>query len=342
MTAQTTTAAATETASVLSVEGLRLDLLGRRGQERLVDDVTFDVSPGKAVALIGESGCGKTLTALAVLGLLPSAVRPVSGSIRLDGTELLDGRTTEYESARGRVVGAVFQDPMSSLDPTMTVGAQIVESRRVHLGESRAVASRHAVELLDRVGIPNPKERSRSFPHEFSGGMQQRAMIAAAIACEPKLLIADEPTTALDVTVQAEILELLLGLQRDLGMGLLLVTHDLGVVAGVADRVVVMYAGNVVERADVDSIFERPQHPYTAALIGSVPRAERSRTPLQTIPGRVPPAGYFPTGCRFAPRCEFVDPDRCTSDHVSLTERPDGSGVRCIRRDEIHLPGVQR
>jgi len=291
------------TEPLLSVEGLTIDLPGGARQLGLVEDVTFEVRKGQAVALIGESGCGKSLTSMAILGLLPSAVRVSAGSIYFEGVDLLTCGPRQLRRIRGGPVGMVFQEPMSSLNPTMTVGDQIAEVRRLHLGERRSVALKQAGQLLSRVGIPNAERRLRSYPHEMSGGMQQRVMIAAAIACDPKLLIADEPTTALDVTIQAEILELLRDLRRDLDLAVLLVTHDLGVVADFCDDVVVMYAGHVAERTSIDRLFYDPQHPYSGALLASVPQADRARTSLTVIPGRVPSAGQFPEGCRFEPRC---------------------------------------
>jgi oligopeptide/dipeptide ABC transporter ATP-binding protein len=231
---------------------------------------------------------------------------------------------------RGGPVGMIFQDPMSSLNPTMTVGDQIAEARRLHLGETRRQARVKARELLERVGIANAARRVDVYPFEMSGGMQQRVMIAAAIACEPRLVIADEPTTALDVTIQAEILELLRSLQEQMGLGVLLVTHDLGVVADFCDDVVVMYAGHVVERAPVEPLFARPRHPYTRALLDSVPQTGRARTMLNVIPGRVPPAGAFPTGCRFQPRCRFAAPEVCAAPQPEFEPAP-GHQCRCVR-----------
>ncbi|GAA0935031.1 ABC transporter ATP-binding protein [Pseudonocardia zijingensis] len=292
--------------ALLDVRGLSIDLVGDEQQRGLVEDVSFQVGRRRSVALIGESGCGKSLTAFALLGLLSRATRVSGGSALFEGVDLLTAAPQQLARIRGGPIGAIFQDPMTSLDPTMKVGDQIAESRRLHLGESRKTARKHAERLLDQVGIANAPERARSYPHELSGGMQQRVMIASAIACDCKLLIADEPTTALDVTIQAQILELLADLQRGLGLAVLLVTHDLGVVADFCDDIVVMYAGHVVERNSVDEAFARPRHPYTKALLGAVPEGREARAKLPTIPGRVPPAGSFPEGCRFQPRCEFA------------------------------------
>jgi oligopeptide/dipeptide ABC transporter ATP-binding protein len=325
------TRVATET--VLAVDRLRLDLSGPDAQPGLVNDVSFDVRAGETVALIGESGCGKSLTALAILGLLPPPVTIAGGSVTLAGEDVTRATSKRLAALRGATVGAVFQDPMSSLDPTMTIGRQIAESRRLHLRESRRAAQERAVELLDLVGIPNPRARAHAYPFQLSGGMQQRALIAAAVACEPRLLIADEPTTALDVTVQAEILELLANLQQRTGMGILLVTHDLGVVAEAADRVVVMYAGEAVEQAPTYELFARPSHPYTKALLSSVPQAGRPHEELRVIPGRVPPAGSFPRGCRFQDRCPHVIPGVCTSDPIRVVPVADGHQSRCVRAE---------
>jgi len=315
---------------VLAVDRLTIDLAGRTSQPGLVQEVSFSVAQGRSLALIGESGCGKTLTAMAILGLLPPELRVTGGEIRFGGENLLTASRRRLRRIRGGPIGMVFQDPMSSLDPTMTVGDQIGESRRLHLGESRRESRAKARELLDRVGIANAARRVDVYPFEMSGGMQQRVMIAAAIACEPKLVIADEPTTALDVTIQAEILELLRSLQDDMGLSVLLVTHDLGVVADFCDDVVVMYAGHVVEKTAVEPLFAQPQHPYTRALLDSVPQTGRARTMLDVIPGRVPPAGTFPTGCRFQPRCGFAEPDVCDAPQPEF-EPVAGHWCRCVR-----------
>jgi oligopeptide/dipeptide ABC transporter ATP-binding protein len=321
----------TKTATpVLSVRGLTIDLAGSTRQKGLVEDVSFDVPQGRSVALIGESGCGKTLTAMSILRLLPPELRVTGGEIRFDGTDMLAASERALRGIRGGPVGMIFQDPMSSLNPTMTVGDQIAEARRLHLGESRRAARVKARELLERVGIANAARRVDVYPFEMSGGMQQRVMIAAAIACEPRLVIADEPTTALDVTIQAEILELLRSLQEQMGLGVLLVTHDLGVVADFCDDVVVMYAGHVVERAPVEPLFAQPRHPYTRALLDSVPQTGRVRTMLNVIPGRVPPAGAFPAGCRFQPRCRFAAPEVCAAPQPEFEPAP-GHQCRCVR-----------
>ncbi|MGI5132918.1 ABC transporter ATP-binding protein [Pseudonocardia sp. CA-107938] len=315
---------------LLAVSDLSIDLTGETVQRGLIHDVTFAVAPGESVALIGESGCGKTMTAMAVLGLLPRGFAVTGGEILLAGRDLLRCSARELRAVRGRTIGAIFQEPMSSLDPTMRVGDQIAEARRLHLGESRRVARVRAKELLDRVGIADAARRLDSYPHELSGGMQQRVMIASAIACDPDLVLADEPTTALDVTIQAEILELLRELRSEQGIAVLLVTHDLGVVADFCDRVVAMYAGTVVERAGVDDLFADPAHPYTRALLDAVPQTGHPRTLLPVIRGRVPAAGHFPAGCRFEPRCAHGGDARCLAPQheTTLAER---RTVRCAR-----------
>ena len=321
---------------VLKVTDLSLRRVGSTNPASLVQSVSFEVKQGECLALIGESGCGKTLTSMAVLGLLPKAIEVEGGSVQLNGTEILGRPEKEYARIRGKSIGAIFQDPMSSLDPTMRIGDQIAESRRIHLGESRSDGLKRAVDLLDRVGITNAKSRLGSYPFELSGGMQQRVMIAAAIACEPDILIADEPTTALDVTVQAGVLDLLRSLQSDLGLAVLLVTHDLGVVADFSDRVAVMYAGQIVERgATTEMLDERPLHPYTKALSASVTQTSVAHTVLPTIPGRVPSADDMPIGCRFQKRCAFADPERCSRPQDELFVGQ-GRSARCIRVHEIN------
>lgn len=322
--------------ALLTVRNLSIDLRAGLGQPELVTNVSFDVKRGGATALIGESGCGKTMTAMSLLGLLPREAQVSGGSAVLDGVDLLGLSPSKIAKVRGSKVGVVFQEPMSTLDPTMTVGEQIAESRRIHLRESRRTARARARELLDLVGIPNSEQRLDSFPHELSGGMQQRVGIAAAIACDPPLLIADEPTTALDVTIQAEILELLGDLRREKNLAVLLVTHDLGVVADFCDDVVVMYAGGIAEKSDVFDVFDAPRHPYTRALIRSVPGHQEALTQLTSLPGRVPAAGSFPPGCRFAARCEFAQLE-CSQ--IDVYRELEAESTRCIRvvRDEIEL-----
>ena len=290
--------------ATLAVSNLRTRFGGVSAGATVVDGVTFTLQPGRTTALVGESGCGKSVTALSLMRLIEPPGHIVSGSVTLDGRDLLTLDEREMEQVRGARIGMVFQDPLTSLNPALSIGGQIVETLQAHQPMSRAQAERKAIELLARVGVANPEQRIHDFPHHFSGGMRQRVLIAAAISCSPSVIIADEPTTALDVTVQAKILRLLHDLQRDMGAALLLITHDLGVVAAMADEVLVMYAGRIVERADVDTLFHNPRHPYTKALLACVAGIEDDRrTPLEPIGGSAPDLRNPPPGCRFAPRC---------------------------------------
>jgi len=299
--------------SLLSVRDLRVGFVTEGGRLQAVDGVSFELAPGEVVAIVGESGSGKSVTAQTLIGLTRSPNSRIEGSVRLRGAELIDADDEELRKVRGEQIGMVFQDPMTSFNPVYRIGAQIAEAIRAHRPEtSKAEGRERAIELLDSVGIPNAAQRVDDYPHEFSGGMRQRAMIAMALALEPDLLIADEPTTALDVTVQAQILALLARLNRERNLATILITHDLGVVAEVADRVLVMYAGRVVERGTLDQIFYDPQHPYTWGLLGSLTRMDRDRPErLPQISGAPPSLLDLPTGCSFRPRCphEF---DRCT------------------------------
>ncbi len=302
---------------LLEVDGLRTEIRRRSDSVAPVDGVSLTVRRGETVGLVGESGCGKTMTAMSVMGLLPPGGSVTAGAIRLNGRDLVPLEPAQLRQVRGNDIAMVFQDPMTSLNPTMTIGAQIAGPVRVHLGGSRAAALRRAEEVLGLVGMPRPAERLGDYPHQLSGGLRQRVMIAMALACEPDLLIADEPTTALDVTIQAQILELLDDLKGRLNMGMLLVTHDMGVIAGRADRVLVMYAGRIAEAAATDALFARPRHPYTEALLSAVPKLDTDRdSDLYSIPGRPPDLSDLPPGCRFAPRCRFAEPDCWTSGPV--------------------------
>ncbi|HEX4335557.1 MAG TPA: ABC transporter ATP-binding protein [Polyangiaceae bacterium] len=293
---------------LLSVRGLSVHFLTGVGVVEAVDGVSYDVRRGETVAVVGESGCGKSVTALALLGLVPSPPgKVVGGEIRLEGESLLDATPERLREIRGDSVAMIFQEPMTSLNPVFTVGDQIAEVLAVHRDMPGDVARTEVIRLLALVGIAAPEQRVDEYPHQLSGGMRQRVMIAMALACGPKLLIADEPTTALDVTVQAQVLELLARLQRVLGMAILLITHDLGVVAETAHRVVVMYAGRVVEQGTATDVFARPQHPYTAGLFRSLPRLDTDEA-LRPIEGSVPDALRFPSGCRFHPRCPYAMP----------------------------------
>ncbi|HUP10449.1 MAG TPA: ABC transporter ATP-binding protein [Caldimonas sp.] len=292
---------------LLAVQGLRTVFATDAGRVPAVDGIDLEVEAGRTLALVGESGCGKSVTALSIMGLVPPPGRVTEGSVRFEGLELVGLDTRTLRDLRGSAMAMIFQEPMTSLNPAYTVGEQIVEALVRHRRITRTEAARRAIDALERVRIPAPAERFHEYPHRLSGGMRQRAMIAMALACEPRLLIADEPTTALDVTVQAQILELMKALQQETGMALVLITHDLGVVAEVADDVAVMYAGRIVERAPVGALFTAPEHPYTVGLLGSIPRLDVERTRLAAIEGQVPNPLAPPPGCRFEPRCPFGD-----------------------------------
>jgi peptide/nickel transport system ATP-binding protein len=321
---------------LLSVRDLAVSFRTDTGEYRAVDGISFDVPAGKTLALVGESGSGKSVTALSLLGLLPRpAGRVVGGSIRFMGQELANASERVLREVRGQGIGMVFQEPMTALNPVFRVGDQIMEAVRAHRRTPRAEARKRAIDLLARVGIPAPAERVDAYPHELSGGMRQRVMIAIALAGEPKLLIADEPTTALDVTIQAQILELLADLQRDLGMSILLITHDLGVVSEFSDEVVVMYAGKVAEQNATRELFLRPLHPYTLGLLASVPsyKGNLGKARLTAIPGLVPDLRALPRGCRFQDRCPRAD-DACRLAEPPLHPFAGGSRAACIHVEE--------
>ena len=303
------------------------------GTARAVDGVSFDLNPGETLGIVGESGCGKTVTSLSILRLVPEPPGHIlPGSlIEFEGRNLLALTASELREVRGNRIAMIFQEPMTSLNPVFTVGDQIAEAAIIHQHLSRKAARARAIEMLKLVGIPDPDERVDHYPHQLSGGMRQRVMIAMALVCHPQVLIADEPTTALDVTIQAQILELLDRLQKELGMAVLLITHDLGVVAGHADRVVVMYAGEVVETADTTALFDRPVHPYTEGLLAAVPRIDAPRSRLHAIPGQVPAATAWPVGCRFHPRCPYAW-DKCVAEEPPLLETGDPGGGGATRR----------
>ncbi|MFW2387215.1 MAG: ABC transporter ATP-binding protein [Polyangiales bacterium] len=290
------------------------------GYLRAVDDVSFDVFPGRTLGIVGESGCGKSVTSLSIMRLIPSPPGFIEkGETVFAGRDLLRLPESEMRSLRGNDISMIFQEPMTSLNPVYTVGSQIVEAIRLHQSLSRRAAKARAIELLDLVGIPAPSERVDSYPHTLSGGMRQRAMIAMALACEPRLLIADEPTTALDVTIQAQILDLLRSLQEELGMSIIFISHDLGVMAEFAHEIAVMYAGKIVEHAETRVLFDAPQHPYTRGLLRSLPSARNRGERLPTIPGIVPDLRQLPSGCRFQDRCDSVASD-CRVDEPSLRQ----------------------
>jgi oligopeptide/dipeptide ABC transporter ATP-binding protein len=314
---------------LLDVQGLSVRFDGAPKDVNVVDDVSFSVGKGKTLCIVGESGCGKSVTALALMGLLPTPpARIVAGSAMFEGRDLLSLEDRDRANLRGNRMTMIFQEPMTSLNPAFTIGDQIAEGIIRHRRVSKAEAWERALEMLRKVRIPSPEKRLRAYPHEMSGGMRQRVMIAMALANDPQLLIADEPTTALDVTIQAQILTLVRNLQQETGTAMIMITHDLGVVAEVADEVVVMYAGSVVEAGSVEAIFEDPQHPYTIGLMGSVPSLGRRQGRLATIRGTVPPAELMPKGCRFTPRCPFADA-HCANDPPPLSEIKPGHKARC-------------
>jgi oligopeptide/dipeptide ABC transporter ATP-binding protein len=318
---------------LLEVRDLRTHFFTREGVVRAVDGVSLSVDRGRTLGLVGESGCGKSVTALSILGLIPKPpARIVGGEVLFRGRDLTTLSERELEDVRGKQIAMVFQDPMTSLNPTLTIETQLVETIRRHTDASRREASRRAVELLDEVGIPKPEARLGDYPHRLSGGMRQRVMIAIALSCEPDLLIADEPTTALDVTVQAQVLDLLDRLRREHDMAMIVITHDMGVIAEVADEVAVMYAGQIVEQASAAALFARPEHPYTEALLGALPQLEdhASRVGrLTAIPGRPPSLIEPPAGCRFAARCPYAgEPDGCAEHPPELRELRRGHLVR--------------
>jgi peptide/nickel transport system ATP-binding protein len=316
--------------SLLAVDGLRMEFPGPDGPAVAVRGIDFQLEPGRVLGLVGESGCGKSMTALCVLRLLPPAGRIAGGRILFRDRDLLALRESDMRRVRGAEIAMIFQEPMTALNPVLTVGSQIAEAVRLHQHLGRRAAWDRAVALLGEVGIPEPAHRARDYPHQLSGGMRQRVMIAMAISCEPALLIADEPTTALDVTIQAEILQLLRELRERRGMAMLLITHDLGVVAEHADEVAIMYAGRIVERAPVGDLFDRPRHPYTRALLRSMPALGRHTERLETIPGQVPGLRDLPSGCAFRDRCPDAIP-ACGEQVPPLVPRGPGHEVACIR-----------
>src|SRR6188474_986609 len=323
-------------AHLLEVRNLQTQFPTRSGLVRAVDGVSFHLDRGELLGLVGESGCGKSITALSVMRLVAAPGRIVNGEILFDGRDLLKLNDAEMREMRGDDIAMIFQDPMTSLNPVFTVGEQIAEALRLHRKVSRKQAREATIEAMREVSIPDPARRVDDYPHQLSGGMRQRVMIAMALACNPKLLIADEPTTALDVTIQAQILELLDDLRKQRELAVLLITHDLGVVAEVADRVAVMYTGKIVEESPVDELFARPKHPYTEGLLRSVPKltsehvAKKER--LETIEGVVPNPTELPPGCHFAPRCQYRMP-RCEEGEIPLYDLEGGVRVRCVLFD---------
>jgi peptide/nickel transport system ATP-binding protein len=319
------------TESLIEIERLRVLFHGDDGRvTHAVDSVDLSVAHGATLGLVGESGCGKSVTSLAIMGLLSKQSAEVSGTIRFDGFDLLATPDETLRNLRGNRLAMIFQEPMTSLNPSFTIGAQIIETILRHRGGSRQQARERAIALLRRVHIPSPEKRIDDYPHKLSGGMRQRVMIAMALACDPRLLIADEPTTALDVTLQAQILDLMRELKAESRTAIILITHDLGVVAEVCDEVAVMYAGEIVERADVSELFTAPQHPYTVGLLGSIPRLDRRAAHLATIEGMVPNMTQPPDGCRFVARCPFAEA-ACRKASPQLHELTPGHWSRCLR-----------
>ena len=327
---------------VLEVENLQTFFYTRSGLVKAVDGVSFSLRRGETLAIVGESGCGKSVTALSLMRLVADPPgRIVGGSIRLDGVDLVAVDDAAMRSIRGKEISMIFQEPMTSLNPVMTIGRQISEALLLHESTSRKAALAQTIEMLQLVGIPEPQQRVKEYPHQLSGGMRQRAMIAMALACNPKVLIADEPTSALDVTIQAQILDLMAKLRRELGTAVILITHDLGVVAETAERVIVMYAGRKVEEAQVDDLFAHALHPYTRGLMHSIPRLALMRREnakpverLQEIPGMVPALSNLPAGCTFAPRCAFAS-DVCRREYPRYEEKRPGHWAACWHSDQL-------
>jgi oligopeptide/dipeptide ABC transporter ATP-binding protein len=317
---------------LLEVNDLRTHFFTREGTVHAVDGVSFSVETGKTLGIVGESGCGKSVTALSIMGLIPKPpAKIVSGSVLYDGRDLTKLSERQLEDVRGREIAMIFQDPMTSLNPTLTIGTQITETIRRHYDVSQKQADKKAIQLLEEVRIPRAAERLKDYPHRFSGGMRQRVMIAIALSCDPKLLIADEPTTALDVTVQASVLDLLDDLRHEHEMSMIIITHDMGVVAEAADDIIVMYAGQVVEHATTLDLFDNPEHPYTEALLGALPQLEGEgirEGRLTAIPGRPPDLLHPPAACRFGPRCPYAGNDDCTVHEPQLRELRPGHWVR--------------
>jgi peptide/nickel transport system ATP-binding protein/oligopeptide transport system ATP-binding protein len=320
---------------LLEVRDLQTHFFSEQGVAKAVDGVDFELYPGESLGIVGESGCGKSVTSLSIMRLVPQPPgRIVGGSIRFNGVDLTKFSNDEMRKIRGNDISMIFQEPMTSLNPVYTVGDQIAETIIVHKKSSKKEALRQALEMIRKVGIPEPQQRIREFPHQLSGGMRQRVMIAMALSCDPQLLIADEPTTALDVTIQAQILKLMRGLRDRIDMSIMLITHDLGVIAEMAERVVVMYAGKVVEYADVKSLFSDPMHPYTWGLLNSIPRMDLDVDPLPAIPGIVPNPLDFPSGCKYHTRCP-LQTERCRTKEPLLVEIASRHFSRCWHYEKL-------
>ena len=321
--------------SLLELRGLTTAFQTARGEISAIEDISFELNAGEILGIVGESGSGKSVTALTIMGLLPQPpARIAAGSVRFAGEELTTASPNRMEKIRGAGISMVFQEPMTSLNPVFTIGEQIMETVRAHERMSASAQRARAIEMLDRVGIPSATERLNDYPHQLSGGQRQRVMIAMSLACRPKLLIADEPTTALDVTIQAQVLDLLMDLRDELGMAILIITHNMGVIAEVADRVLVMYAGRVVEQSPAADLFDAPRHPYTKGLLACVPTLQQDRHRLIAIPGSLPEPARRPSGCRFAPRCTYRI-EACRTAIPPLVMQRDDRAVACIRADEL-------
>jgi peptide/nickel transport system ATP-binding protein/oligopeptide transport system ATP-binding protein len=321
--------------NLLEVRGLTTTFQTARGEISAIEDVSFDLEAGEILGIVGESGSGKSVTALTIMGLLPQPpARIAAGGVRFAGEELTTASAGRMEKIRGAGISMVFQEPMTSLNPVFTIGEQIMETVRAHERISANAQKDRAIEMLDRVGIPSATRRLNDYPHQLSGGQRQRVMIAMSLACRPKLLIADEPTTALDVTIQAQVLDLLMDLRDELGMAMMVITHNMGVIAEVADRVLVMYAGRIVEQSPAAGLFDAPQHPYTKGLLACVPTLQQDRHRLIAIPGALPEPARRPAGCCFAPRCTHRI-EACRAAIPPLVMQPDDRAVACIRADEL-------
>lgn len=316
----------------LQVKDLELWFDNDRGSVKILNGISFDIYKGETLGIVGESGCGKSVTSLSIMRLLQSPPARFGGSIKLGDKEILKLSERQMQAIRGNRISMIFQEPMTSLNPVFTIGDQLIETFMQHQGLSKAEAWAKGIEMLRMVRIPLPEQRMKEFPYQLSGGMRQRVMIAMALACQPELLIADEPTTALDVTIQAQVLDLMRDLQKELGTSIAFITHDLGVVSEMCDRVVVLYCGEVVEEARAEDLFENPKHPYTEGLLGTLPKSGETGR-LAMIPGVVPPAGKFPTGCVFAPRCKYAT-ERCHAQKPGLYDQGGGHKVRCFRYEE--------
>lgn len=318
---------------LLEIKNLKVAFVNGPKRAQVISELSLVLGPNETLGIVGESGSGKSVTSLAVMRLLPQATAQIEGEILFDGTNLLALSEREMQDIRGNKIAMIFQEPMTSLNPLHPIGKQIAESVRLHSKATKQEAMARALELLELCGIPDPQQRLKEYPHQLSGGMRQRVMIAIALACDPELLIADEPTTALDVTIQAQILDLMKNIKKQREMSIIMITHDLGIVYDFCDRVVVVYTGEVVESARVKDLFDKPLHPYTEGLVQALPKLGHPAERLEAIEGMVPDAGQMPEGCHFHPRCKYAT-DRCRQAHPPLTLREDGRQVRCFRVEE--------